>query len=283
MGPHEAVVRVWDLEQSTAKFTLVGHKGSVNSVAIMPNGSCILSGGTDGTLRVWSADTGSELLRIAHKGGITCVCALPDSRLAASMASGRGRQSVKLWDTVTGSEIATLYDGDNTIGVMGPNDYLFPAGLVAATQDGGHIVFTTDSIEVWSVPDSKIVGALPQSQRHVTSLIPLPDHPRVLFTLDDGRLVVYDWKKDAILADLKAHSGVAWDAAVSADARFAVTCGSDAAVRYWDLVHYKELASFVADSLVKTCDMGRDGTAIVVGTAIGRIHFLQAKGVKTTC
>jgi WD40 repeat protein len=38
--------------------TMAGHKGSVNGVAVAPNGRFVFSGGADRSLRQWDASTG---------------------------------------------------------------------------------------------------------------------------------------------------------------------------------------------------------------------------------
>lgn len=45
---------------SQCKTVLRGHKGRVRSVAIDPRGELVASGGDDGTLKIWSLDTGHE-------------------------------------------------------------------------------------------------------------------------------------------------------------------------------------------------------------------------------
>ena len=277
MGPYEAVVRVWDLKQQAEKYLLQGHEGSVNAVAITADGLRILSGGSDGTLRIWDAVTGFECRSLAHKGSVTSLCALPDNRLAASLAIGYDRQSVKLWDIVEEKEIATLFDGKATIGVTGRDDYLYPVGLMAATRDGTRLLCATNRLDIWCVKHCENIAILFFGQEYVTALIPLPDNQRVFITLSDGRFIVYDHEKDKILIDRQAHLGVAWDAALSADGRLAITCGSDAAVRCWDLTDYREIATFVGDGLIRTCDISDDGTVVVAGTALGQVHFLRLR------
>jgi WD40 repeat protein len=67
--------------QSTLR-SLIGHEGTVFSVAILPDGLRALSGGQDNTVRLWDLETGTELRRAENSLGITSVVVHPDGRRA---------------------------------------------------------------------------------------------------------------------------------------------------------------------------------------------------------
>jgi len=51
-------VVVWDFENQEKVFDLPGHHDRINAVAFSPDGSWLVSGGDDSTIRVWNALTG---------------------------------------------------------------------------------------------------------------------------------------------------------------------------------------------------------------------------------
>jgi len=86
--------------------TLIGHSASVHSVAFSPDGTRIVSGSWDTTLRVWDAQTGQEILSLqGHTGGVVRVTFSPDGK---RLVSGSGDKTLKVWDPQTGQETLTL-------------------------------------------------------------------------------------------------------------------------------------------------------------------------------
>ncbi len=60
-GSQDDTVKVWDADTGSEIRTLMGHTGTVYSVAYSPDGKRIASGSADKMLKIWDADTGSEI------------------------------------------------------------------------------------------------------------------------------------------------------------------------------------------------------------------------------
>ena len=76
-------------------------------MAFSPDGTRIASGSGDaGTITVWDAATGHEMLTFkGHSGGPHGVAFSPDG---TRIASAGGDQAVKVWDAATGQETLML-------------------------------------------------------------------------------------------------------------------------------------------------------------------------------
>jgi WD40 repeat protein len=79
-----------------------GHTGNVYSVNCSPDGTRIVSGGNDGTIRIWDADTFEEILVLrGHESYVHSVCFSPDGTM---LASGSGDGTIRIWDSVPPTE-----------------------------------------------------------------------------------------------------------------------------------------------------------------------------------
>ncbi|MFL5799047.1 MAG: protein kinase domain-containing protein [Actinomycetota bacterium] len=93
--------RVWDAEMGTLQHTLRGHTGTVFAVAWSPDSSRLVTGGSDGTTRVWKIGTDDaraqwSLSAQETKSGIVGVAFSPDGTRV--MAGDAGISAVKVWD-----------------------------------------------------------------------------------------------------------------------------------------------------------------------------------------
>jgi WD40 repeat protein len=76
------------------------HTGDVTACAISPDGSRIVSGSLDGTIKLWDAKAGRCLATLAERGGGVLACAFsPDGRRFVSAGADH---TLKLRDSETG-------------------------------------------------------------------------------------------------------------------------------------------------------------------------------------
>ncbi|WP_460917094.1 WD40 repeat domain-containing protein [Plantactinospora veratri] len=80
---------------ATGPVTLVGHVGFVNT--LVASGDRIISGGADGTIRTWDADTGRPVGVVpAHTSWVTCCVLSADGRWLVSTGSDG---MIRVWNT----------------------------------------------------------------------------------------------------------------------------------------------------------------------------------------
>src|SRR6267378_3231213 len=85
---------------------LKGHTDSVNSVAFSSDGTQIVSGSSDQSVRVWDVSTRAEVkLLMGHTGNVKSVAFSSDGM---QIVSGSSDQSVRVWDASTLAEVKVL-------------------------------------------------------------------------------------------------------------------------------------------------------------------------------
>ncbi|MBN9122326.1 MAG: sigma-70 family RNA polymerase sigma factor [Planctomycetes bacterium] len=99
----------------------------VRDAVFSPDGKRIVSGGTDGTVRMWDTDTGKELWGWKQSRDVLAVAFLPDGKRAVS---GDAEGTIRVWDAETGKELKQLtgHIGGVDALAVGPNGRLVSAG-----------------------------------------------------------------------------------------------------------------------------------------------------------
>ena len=117
--------------------TLAGHSKSVKSVAYSPDGTKIISGLADSTIKIWDANTGQCLQTM--KGDKYCVDAVAYSPDGKRIISGGWDNTVKIWDANTGQCLKTLKGHSDDV------------ESVAYSPDGTKIISGSDdpTIKIW--------------------------------------------------------------------------------------------------------------------------------------
>jgi WD40 repeat protein len=118
---------VWNLETGEEQFTLLGHSDWVRAVSVTADGTRVISGSDDNTVKVWNLETGEEQFTLlGHSSFVRAVSVTADG---TRVISGSWDNTVKVWNLETGEEIATFI-GDSSFSscAVAPNGLTIIAG-----------------------------------------------------------------------------------------------------------------------------------------------------------
>jgi WD40 repeat protein len=250
-----------------------GHSQEVNGVAFGPDGRRLLSGGLDGTVRLWDVATGKEIRRCEGSAGeVRAVAFSPDNHHAASC----GSEGTTIWDVETGQSVHRAYanllqtavhfscDGRHLVscgargsvqtitvesktygfGLSGPS-----YGIVASaafSPDDRLVVFAAEDggLHFVDLPNRKTVGKPLRSSVPVSCVAFSPVGHYVLGACQDKVLRVWDVSTGQLIRVFRGHSGPVTSAAFSKNGRYLLSGSADKTVRLWEAKSGRELRRF---------------------------------------
>jgi WD40 repeat protein len=280
--------RLWDAGTGKALHFLEGHESSARCAGFSADGKLALSGGDDGTVRLWEAATGTELRKFViealgdgpQRPRVKAVRLSADGRRLAALsvspaAFPRDNCQLDVWDTATGRLLThRAFPGDWNPGFT-------PEGKAAAGWDRKDRFFIQDmstgqelgafagdpSYPVILSPDETLLVAASDADggSPIAHAAPGKESPRMTgvgFSDVATRVLLF-----------RIDTGPAALLALSPDGRVLAAAGADV-LRFWEVASGKEILRIrwpggfrgsPSDSFVKCLAFTPDGRALATG------------------
>ncbi|NCR74313.1 MAG: TIR domain-containing protein [Microcystis aeruginosa K13-06] len=258
-GSADKTLKLWKRDGTLRE--LPGHKGSVSTVKISPNGQFIVSGSLDGTVRIWGLD--GKLLNTlkGDTGGINDLVISPDSKF---IVSGNWDKTLKIWG-LDGKLLNTL------------RGHIDVVETVAISPDGKFIASGSadNKIKIWRLDGHGTLLSILTLTGHLSPVLAIDFSP-------DGRMLVSGsgdntiklWKTDekgqwlpSSVKTIKGHSNSVLDVKFSPDGQQIASASSDDTIKIWQLdgTLVNMLPGFGAD--VNAIHFSQDGKTLVSGSS----------------
>jgi WD40 repeat protein/serine/threonine protein kinase len=218
----QARVRFWDATSGELLQACPSPPG-VDRVAVRPDGKRLALGATDGTVLVWEAPSGKELLRKKlHDDAVMGITFSPDGR---TIATASWDHTAIIWDGDTGQVVHVLKGHDEQVQAVA----FHPSGnrLVSAGWD--------TTIKVWDTGTGQEVQTLRGHKNKVYCLSFSPDGQFLASASSKGNIKIWEMATGRVVQSVTGHSGSVLSLAWGPDGRYLAYGGLDGTARVWDV------------------------------------------------
>ncbi|GKT76716.1 NACHT domain protein [Colletotrichum tofieldiae] len=228
----DSLINIWDIQRGIIHKALRGHTDRVHALDFTRDGTNVVSGSSDKTVRLWSARTGSNTNILTCGGRILCVAFSQDCNY---IAAGSVDGTISVWVTGTGRPMAQL---------KGPDGHLSRVYGISFSHDGKYLISCgfDRTIKQWQLGAAKGATDSIGGQCIKTFEENFDYVHSIAFTADDAWIIssstdcVKFWDPvTGASSQLISHTFEGLDILFSTDPsrRYFATCSSDNALRIW--------------------------------------------------
>ena len=274
----------------------LNNKGSVNAIALSPNGQTLVSA-SFGTIRIWNVKTGGlvrTLNSVHSKKSVNTVAVSPDSSL---LASGGDDKNVIIWDLKTGGRIRTIpahkaavnaiaFSKDGKTLASGSDDktvrlwnartggrlltlsgHAGGVNAIALSRDGKTLASGSKdkTLRLWNLGTGEVRRIITGHGGAVNAVAFSPKGQSVASASTDNTIRLSNVQDGKRTRTFKGHSSWVRTIAFSPDSRTLISGGGDIIV--WDLKTGKQRTTLSGHSqFVSSVAISRDSKTFVSGS-----------------
>lgn len=245
----------WDSNAEVAKvntITLEGHSESVECATFSPDGKNVISGSWDGTIKVWSLNTGECIATLGWGlDNVSSVVYSPDGKyfvgaggkmVEEEFITEKGNTAVRFTTGIGDTKIfdAKTYECVKTLNTKGDGMQIY----LAYSPDGKYIISSSGgkTIQMWDVEKGECVKTLEASAGSVSCLAYSPDGKYIVSGSNqphsktpDNNVRIWNAETGKCIKTLEGHTKGVRSVAFSPDGKYVVSGSNDNTIKIWEI------------------------------------------------
>jgi WD40 repeat protein len=252
----------WNLQQ-----TINAHSDWVRCLSFTPDGTKLVSGSFDKTIKVWQLDTGTVIHTLTDRlKGVFALAVSPDGKI---LASGSWDERIELWNLETGILLENLTQHQASVRslVISPDSQTLISGSFDKT------------IVLWSLPDGRVTKTM-TDREPVAAIALSADGKFLASTGDDGTVKIWSLTSGMMIAESIGNKNCIGALVISPDSRTIAAGTVNGYVVLWHLKNIDnngqpqqiELAQTIRAHAgqINACVFSPDGQYLITGSVDGK-------------
>ena len=269
-GNSNGSVGLWSLETGGLRRSLSAHSGGVNALTVSKDGQMLVTGGEDGTVKLWNfaagLDSGEFPLLHTLKGHSNAVLSVAITPNSQTIASGSWDSTIKIWDVNTGELRQTLAGHSQMVSALA----ISPDGQILASGS------KDSTVKLWDMATGQLIQTLKGHSLAVLSIAISADGGLIATGSADGSVALWQLNTGQPIRRFQGHTDGVWSVDISNDGQTLVSGSWDKTVKLWNL-GTGELRSNLTGhpSYVNAVTISADGNTIVSGGWDAQVKIWQ--------